>query len=332
MLAQDLERDLALHSKPTIAVVIPVCNEAPVLPELFRRLEAVFASSPDVNWTVIFVNDGSRDQTRELIAAQIAHDSRFRLLDFSRNFGHQAALTAGLANVGDADAAVTMDADLQDPPELIPEMLDAWRCGAEVVLAVRRSRQETGLRRVGFDLFHKTFGLLSDFPVERNIGTFGLLGQQAVAAFNQLSETHRFFPGLRSWVGFSRAQIEYDRQERAAGTPAVTFRKLVTYAFDGLFSFSYLPLRLLTYSGTLIASLGFAVGGFFMVKRMLGFEIAQTGFTTLVTLVLFLGGVQLIGIGILGEYLGRIYDEVKRRPHYIVKRRIGFDEERPPSS
>ena len=318
-------KGIALHSKPTIAVVIPVFNEAPVLPELFRRLEAVFASSPDVNWNAIFINDGSRDQTREIIAAQIATDSRFRLLDFSRNFGHQAALTAGLASIGTADAAITMDADLQDPPELIPELVAAWRTGAEVVLAVRRSRQETGLRRVGFDLFHKTFGLLIDFPIERNTGTFGLLGQQAVAAFNQLSETHRFFPGLRSWVGFSHAEIVYDRQERAAGTPAVTFRKLMTYALDGLFSFSYLPLRLLTYSGTLIAGLGFAVGGFFLLRRILGFEIAQTGFTTLVTLVLFLGGVQLIGIGIVGEYVGRIYDEVKRRPHYIVKNRIGFD-------
>ncbi len=194
---------------------------------------------------------------------------------------------------------------------------------------MRRSRQETGLRRVGFELFHRVFGLLIDFPIERNTGTFGLLGREAVAAFNQLSETHRFFPGLRSWVGFSRAEIFYDRQERAAGPPAVTFRKLVSYALDGIFSFSYLPLRLLTYAGTLIASLGFAVGCYFIVKRILGFEIAQTGFTTLVTLVLFLGGIQLLGIGIVGEYLGRIYDEVKRRPHYIVKSRIGFDADRP---
>jgi glycosyltransferase involved in cell wall biosynthesis len=318
-----------VNPTPAIAVVIPAFNEAAVLPELFRRLQGVFASAPDLTWTVIFVNDGSRDQTRDLIAAQIARDPRFRLVDFSRNFGHQAALTAGLANVGDVDAAVTMDADLQDPPELIPELVAAWRAGAEVVLAVRRSRQEKGLRRVGFDLFHRVFGLLIDFPIERNTGTFGLLGREAVAAFNQLSETHRFFPGLRSWVGFSRAEIFYDRQERAAGPSAVTFRKLVSYALDGIFSFSYLPLRLLTYAGTLIASLGFAVGCYFIVKRILGFEIAQTGFTTLVTLVLFLGGVQLIGIGIVGEYLGRIYDEVKRRPHYIVKNRIGFDADRP---
>lgn len=329
MPGQDWGRVNAMHSKPTVAVVIPAFNEAAVLPELFRRLEGVFAAEPDLTWSAVFVNDGSRDQTRDLVATQIARDPRFRLVDLSRNFGHQAALTAGLANVGDADAAVTMDADLQDPPELIPELVAAWRAGAEVVLAVRRSRQETGLRRVGFDLFHRVFGLLIDFPIERNTGTFGLLGREAVAAFNQLSETHRFFPGLRSWVGFSRAEIFYDRQERAAGPPAVTFRKLVSYALDGIFSFSYLPLRLLTYAGTLIASLGFAVGCYFIVKRILGFEIAQTGFTTLVTLVLFLGGVQLIGIGIVGEYLGRIYDEVKRRPHYIVKNRIGFDADRP---
>ncbi|MFM9196130.1 MAG: glycosyltransferase family 2 protein, partial [Planctomycetia bacterium] len=260
-----------------------------------------------------------------LITGQIGRDARFRLVDLSRNFGHQSALSAGLAHVGDADAVVTMDADLQDPPEVIPELVAAWQGGAAVVLAVRRSRRETGLRRVGFDLFHRLFGLLIDFPIERDTGTFGLLGRDALAAFQQLPEKHRFFPGLRSWVGFPRAEISYDRQDRAAGKPSVTFRRLVAYALDGVFSFSYLPLRALTYAGTLIAGLGFAVGGFFVVKRLLGFEIAQTGFTTLVTLILFLGGVQLIGIGIVGEYLGRIYDEVKRRPHYIVKKRVGFE-------
>lgn len=314
-----------MNPKPTIAVVIPVFNEVPVLPELFRRLEAVFDSAPDLNWSAVFINDGSRDATRDLVAAQVTRDPRFKLVDFSRNFGHQAALTAGLASIGDADAAVTMDADLQDPPELIPELVAAWQGGAEVVLAVRRSRKEAGLRRAGFELFHKTFGRLIDFPIEANTGTFGLLGRHAVDAFNRLSEQHRFFPGLRAWVGFPQAEILYDRQERAAGTPAVTLRKLVRYALDGIFSFSHLPLRVLTYAGILIAGLGFAVGAFFIVRRLLGIEIAQTGFTTLVTLMLFIGGVQLVGIGVLGEYLGRIYDEVKRRPHYIVKSRIGFD-------
>ena len=310
---------------PAIAVVIPVFNEEPVLPELFRRVAAVFDRESACVWSAVLVNDGSRDRSAARIAEQHARDPRFKLVDLSRNFGFQSALAAGLAAAANADAVVTMDADLQDPPEVIPELVAAWRGGAEVVRAVRRTRSETGLRRVAFDFFHRIFGVLSDYPIEPNSGTFGLLGSAAIEAFNQLSERNRYFPGLRAWVGFLRADVYYDRQERAAGQPQQTFRRLVRYALDGIFSFSYLPLRLLTYTGLIIALLGFAVGLFFIVRRLLGIEIAQTGFTTLVTLLLFLGGVQLIGIGILGEYLGRIYDEVKQRPNFIIRRRIGFD-------
>jgi glycosyltransferase involved in cell wall biosynthesis len=310
---------------PTIAVVIPVYNEDAVLPELFSRLAAVFDRESGCRWSAILVNDGSRDGSAAAILAQNARDPRFKLVDLSRNFGFQSALAAGLAAAADFDAVVTMDADLQDPPEVIPALVAAWRGGAEVVRAVRRTRSETGLRRLAFDLFHRVFGLLSDYPVESNSGTFGLLGRVAVEAFDQLSERNRFFPGLRAWVGFPRVDVPYDRQERAAGRPQQTFRRLVRYALDGVFSFSYLPLRLLTYAGLFIALLGFAVGLFFIVRRLLGIEIAQTGFTTLVTLMLFLGGVQLIGIGVLGEYLGRVYDEVKRRPNYLVKRKTGLE-------
>jgi glycosyltransferase involved in cell wall biosynthesis len=310
---------------PAIAVVIPVYNEEPVLPELFRRLAAVFDRESGCTWFAIVVNDGSRDRSATLIAEQHARDPRFKLVDLSRNFGFQSALAAGLAAAAKADATVTMDADLQDPPELIPQLVAAWKEGAEVVLAVRRSRQDRGLRRLAFDLFHRIFGVLTDYPIEPNSGTFGLLGRAAVDAFNHLSERNRYFPGLRAWVGFPRVDVLYDRQERAAGRPQQTFRRLVRYALDGVFSFSYLPLRLLTYAGLFIALLGFAIGLFFIVRRLLGIEIAQTGFTTLVTLVLFLGGVQLIGIGVLGEYLGRVYDEVKRRPNYIVKRKTGLE-------
>lgn len=313
-----------MNSAARIALVIPVYNEAPVLPELLRRLDALMISNPAESWSVVFVNDGSRDRSAELILAHAQRDNRYALVDLSRNFGHQAALTAGLAHAAGADAVVTMDADLQDPPELIPELVAAWRAGAEVVLAVRRTRQERGLRRLGFDLFHRGFSRLIDFPIERNTGTFGLLSAAAVGAFNSLPEKHRFFPGLRAWIGFPQGEVGYDRKERAAGTPAVTFRRLVRYALDGLFSFSHLPLRVLSYLGLFIAGCGFAIGAFFVARRLLGVEVAFTGFTTLVTLVLFLGGVQLIGIGVLGEYLGRIYDEVKRRPHYIVRRRVGL--------
>ena len=310
---------------PTIAVVIPVFNEEAVLPELFQRLAAVFDRDPGCAWAAILVNDGSRDRSAALIAEQHSRDPRFKLVDLSRNFGFQGALAAGLAAAATADAVVTMDADLQDPPEVLPELVAAWRGGAEVVRAVRRTRSETGLRRVGFDLFHKTFGALIDYPIEPHSGTFGLLGRAAVDAFSQLPERHRFFPGLRAWVGFTRVDVPYDRQERAAGRPQQTFRRLVHYALDGIFSFSYLPLRVLTYAGVFIAFMGLAAGLFFILWRLTGNERAFTGFTTLIALVLFLGGVQLIGIGILGEYLGRIYDEVKQRPNFIVRRRIGLD-------
>jgi glycosyltransferase involved in cell wall biosynthesis len=312
-------------NRPTIAVVVPIFNEEAVLPELFSRLTAVFNGDGAYDWMAVLVNDGSRDQSAALIAAQHARDRRFKLVELSRNFGFQAALAAGLSAAENADAVVTMDGDLQDPPELISELVAAWRGGAEVVRAVRRTRSETGLRRIAFDLFHKIFGALSEYPVEPNSGTFGLLGRAALEAFSQLPERHRFFPGLRAWVGFPRADVLYDRRARAAGEPQQTLRRLIRYAMDGIFSFSYLPLRLLTICGIFIACLGFATGLFFAVKRILGVENAFTGFTTLVTLLLFIGGVQLIGIGVLGEYLGRVYDEVKQRPNYIVRRRIGLE-------
>lgn len=311
-------------SQSFVSVVLPIFNEEEVLPELLARLTAVFDSNPATRWEALLVDDGSRDRSGELIRTHAAHDPRFSLLELSRNFGFQAALAAGLAHAR-GDAVVTMDADLQDPPECIPEMVAKWREGAEVVRAVRRSRQETGPRRLGMDLFHTVFSRVSDFPIEANTGTFGLMDRAAVDALNRLPERNRFFPGLRSWVGFATAEIRYDRQERAAGQPQQTFRRLIRYATDGVFSFSYLPLRLLTYAGLFIAFLGFSAAIFYAARRLIGIETAPTGYTTLVTIVLFLGGVQLIGIGILGEYLARVYDEVKQRPAFILKREHRVD-------
>ena len=305
--------------KPRVAIVVPVFNEEAVLPELLARLGAVFAARSEFQWRAILVNDGSLDRSADLIGAQTERDDRFQLVELSRNFGFQSALSAGLARAEAGEAVVTMDADLQDPPEVIPELVAAWRAGAEVVRAVRRTRSERGWRRFGFDFFHRFFGALSDHPIEPNTGTFGLLGPSAVAAFRNLPEHHRFFPGLRSWIGFPTADVPYDRKERAGGRPQQTLRRLIRYGLDGVFSFSHLPLRLVTYAGMLVACLGFAAGLFFIFWRLLDFERSPTGFTTLAALITFLGGVQLIGIGILGEYLGRIYDEVKRRPNYIVK-------------
>ena len=308
----------------TLAIVTPVFNEQAVLPQLIVRLTALFDAHPQHRWMAILVDDGSRDRSAEIVAAAAARDARFKLVELSRNFGFQSALSAGLAQAAQADAVITMDADLQDPPELIPELVAAWQAGAEIVRAVRRTRAETGLRRVALDAFHAGYGRLIDFPIEPNSGTFGLLGRNAVTAFNQLPERDRFFPGLRAWIGFTTVDVPYDRQLRAAGEPQQTYRRLIHYALDGLFSFSRLPLRLLTYFGISVASVGFVIGAFFAVRRLVGVEIAFTGFTTLVTLLLFIGGVQLIAIGVLGEYLGRIYDEVKRRPNYIIKKRTGL--------
>src|ERR1019366_5964568 len=243
---------------PRIAVVIPVFNEEAVLPELLTRLAALFDSARDCAWAAVLVDDGSRDRSAALLRAQMAKDPRFELVELSRNFGFQAALAAGLAHARGADAAVTMDADLQDPPEVIPALVAAWRDGAEIVRATRRTRAETGLRRMGFDFFHALFCQLSAYPLEPNSSTLGLLGRHAVEAFHLLPERNRFFPGLRAWIGFPTADVPYDRQERAAGQPQQTFRRLVRYALDGVFSFSHLPLRVLTYAGVVISFMGFA--------------------------------------------------------------------------
>lgn len=309
-------------SFPAVTLVIPVFNEEAVLPELLARLTRLFDANAGVTWSVLLVNDGSRDHSAKLVRERAETDPRFVLVELSRNFGFQSAISAGLAEalVRGSEAIVTMDADLQDPPEVIPELVARWREGAEVVLAVRRSRQETGVRRLGMDLFHFVFGAVADFRMDANTGTFSLLDRVAAEAVCRLPERNRFFPGLRSWVGFQTAEVPYDRRERAAGEPQQTFGRLLRYALDGVFSFSYLPLRLLTYAGCFIAVLGFAAAIFYAVRRIIGVETAPTGYTTLVTLVLFLGGVQLIGIGVLGEYLARVYDEVKQRPPYIVRR------------
>ena len=252
---------------------------------------------------------------------QHRRDRRFTLLDLSRNFGQQAAIAAGLA-ASSADATIVMDGDLQDPPELIPGMVACWRAGAEVVRAQRRTRQERGFRRWSIQLFERLFGWLADFPMPAHVGVFGLLDRKAHDELNRLGERNRFLPGLRAWVGFEQRVVYYDRDARAAGLPKQSFGRLLQYALNGIFSFSYKPLRLMVVIGSVICVIGFALASSFVVKRLAGIEQAQMGFTTLVTLLLFLGGVQLVSIGLLGEYLARIYDEVKGRPLFIVRSRF----------
>jgi len=307
-------------------IVIPIYNEEENLGKLNSRLRQVCDRLEEVIWRVIYVNDGSTDRSLEIMQQHNREDPRFTIVDLSRNFGHQAAIAAGLAHC-EGDVAIFMDGDLQDPPELIPDLLARWQDGRQVVRAQRRSRKERGIRRVGFEVFHRLFAWISDYPIPSHAGIFGLLDRQAVEELKRLPEKNRFFPGLRSWVGFTQDVVYYDRDERAAGTPKQSLKRLVSYALDAIFSFSYKPLRIMTCMGMIISIVGFLIACFFVVKRLLGIEIAQTGFTTLVTLILFLGGIQLIAIGLLGEYMARIYDEVKKRPLYIVRSLYGIDGE-----
>jgi len=304
-------------------IVIPIYNEEENLGELQRRLRDVCNRIEGCDWQVLYVNDGSVDRSLSIMIDQHQADPRFTVLELSRNFGHQAAITAGLMHA-DGDVVVFMDGDLQDPPEVIPDLIACWRGGAQIVRAQRRSRKESGLRRLGFEAFHKAFSWISDFPIPAQTGIFGLVGKQAMEELKKLTEKNRFFPGLRSWVGFEQGIVYYDRQERAGGEPKQSFKRLIKYALDAIFSFSYKPLKMMTGMGIFISTIGFALACFFILRRLLGIETAQTGFTTLVTLVLFLGGVQLIAIGLLGEYLARIYDEVKQRPLFIVRKGYGI--------
>ncbi len=312
----------------TITLVAPVYNERENVAEFVARASAALGQCEGTAWNIVLVDDGSADDTAERVLALRETEPRLGLVRLSRNFGHQAALSAGL-DAAAGDAVILIDADLQDPPEVIPELYEAWKSGAEVVLAQRRSREDRGARGLGFRAFHAFFRFVTDFPIPSDTGIFGLLDRRAADQLRRLSERNRFLPGLRSWIGFETATVFYDRAGRAAGEPKQTLRRLIRYAMDGVLSFSYKPLRLMTYAGALVSLAGFSLAIYFVTKRLLGIETADTGFTTLVTLILGLGGVQLLSLGLVGEYIARIYDEVKNRPLYIVSRTHGLEEDSP---
>ena len=302
---------------PKFSVVAPVYNEAEGIGEFIDAVAGVMGGLGE-SWELVLVNDGSSDGSREILLEAQARLPKIVLVDLSRNFGHQAAVTAAIDHAA-GEAVIVMDADMQDPPEVIAELVPAGRAGGEVVFARRVSRAETGLRRVGFELFHKCFRYVIDFPIPPNVGVFCLLDRAAVDHLKQLPERNRFLPGLYTWVGFRRAFVDYSRRDRSRGEPKQTFRHLFQYALDGVLSFSYKPIRLLGALGLCTAAAAFLIAVFFTLKRLLGYEVAFTGFTTLVILISLLGGAILVGISLVGEYVARIYDEVKSRPAYIVR-------------
>ncbi len=305
-----------------ISVVVPIFNEEENLPELRKRLTAALDSTAEP-WEAVLVNDGSHDRSGEIIRQYHAEDPRFKLINLSRNFGHQPAVTAGIHHAR-GDCVVLIDGDLQDPPEVIADMVNKWKQGLQVVLGERTSRGDQGMRSIGFRLFYPVMRALSDLPSAPDAGIFGLMDRRVVDEFNKLPERNRFIPGLRSWLGFKQGSVLYDRQDRAAGAPKQTLRKLIRYAMDAIFSFSYRPLRWVTYMGLLVSALTFLAALFYLITFFTLHKQAGSGFTTLILSILFLGGVQLIAIGILGEYVGRIYEEMKQRPLYVVQETVGL--------
>jgi dolichol-phosphate mannosyltransferase len=324
------EYDIGMNTeraRPTFSLVVPFWNEEKIIPELYRRVVNVMDSTNEP-WEMICVNDGSRDRSLQLLTELHERDPRIKVIDFSRNFGHQIAITAG-ADFAEGDAVIVMDSDLQDPPETITNLIEQWRAGYEVVYARRTRREgETWFKLMTAKLFYRLLKRITDVEIPLDTGDFRLMDRRVVLAMRQLREQHRFMRGLSSWVGFKQIGVEYERAERFAGETKYPLRKMVRLANTAITNFSYLPLQLATYLGFALAGLSLIGMIIAVVLRLSGSNFFLGQATTLVS-VLLLGGIQLIVLGIIGEYLGRIYDEVKGRPLYLVSRSYGFVERQP---
>jgi dolichol-phosphate mannosyltransferase len=295
-------------------VVAPVYNEEELVEEFVRRARGAVA---DYSYELVLVNDGSTDRTPEILDRIAAEDPRVRVIHLSRNFGHQAALTAGLEHAA-GDVVAMIDADLQDPPELIGEMVARWGAGADVVYAVRRQREgETAFKLATASFFYKLFDKLAQVDLEPNSGDFRLLDRHALDALLAMTERSRFLRGMTVWVGFVQTAVHYERDARHAGETKYTVRKMLRFSLDAIASFSHLPLQLATYAGLLSAGVAFVAIPVVIALHFVGSYLP--GFGTLTIAILLLGGIQLIALGVIGEYVGRIYDEVKHRPLYIVR-------------
>jgi len=308
--------------RPRLSLVVPIWNEEMVIPELYKRVVETMNQTGET-WELVCVNDGSRDRSLELLVALNAQDPRVKVISFSRNFGHQVAITAG-ADFADGDAVIVMDADLQDPPDTILRMIEKWREGYEVVYAKRTKREgETRFKLVTAALFYRLLHSITDVDIPVDAGDFRLMDRRVVLTMRHLREKHRFMRGLSAWVGFRQLGIEYERAERFAGETKYPLRKMVRLAIAAITSFSFLPIQLATYFGFGLAALSLLGILVTIVARLSGSSAFLGQASTLVA-VLFLGGIQLIFLGIIGEYIGRIYDEAKGRPLYIVSKAWGF--------
>lgn len=317
------------HRQPKfISVLVPCHNEAPVLDALFARLSAA-AAEWGADYEVIVVDDGSQDGSWERLRAIHQQDPRWKVLRFARNFGHQVAVTAAL-NHAAGDVVVILDADLQDPPEELTRFLQHWRQGCDVVYGIRRQRKENLLKRASYKMFYRVLGYMADIKIPYDTGDFCLLDRRVVDTINAMPEHNRFVRGLRAWAGYRQMGVEYERDRRVAGQASYNFTRLVRLAVDGVFSFSTTPLRLAVWVGIAASIFALLAAVLTLLQRVfvdyflsIGHALPP-GFATTIIAIFFLGGVQLICLGVIGEYIGRIYEEVKNRPLWVESERLGL--------
>ena len=308
-----------------ISVVIPMYFEEKVVNECYNRTKNVLNKLSSYEYEIIFINDGSQDKTLELLEKIAKNDNNVKVLSFSRNFGHQAAVTAGL-KFTTGDAAVIMDADMQDPPEVIEEMVKLWEEGNEVIYAKRKVREgETKFKLFTAKMFYKMLNSLSDTEIPKDTGDFRLADRKVVDIINQLPEHNKFLRGLFSWVGFKQIPLEYERKERFAGKTKYPLKKMLKLALDGITSFSTKPLKILGVLGIFSVLISFIILIYALISFAFNLNQLTPGWTSLMVTMTFLGGVQLLSIWLISEYVGRIYDESKGRPEYIIDKKINIE-------
>ncbi len=306
-----------------VSLVVPVYNEEEVIEALHSRLVQVLGPAVDT-FEVIFVNDGSKDRTPAMVDSICHADNRFKALHFSRNFGHQAAVTAGL-HAGTGTVVVVIDADLQDPPELIIQMIEKWSEGSDVVYAQKQRRIGVGpLKKSAYYIYYRLLARLTEIEVPPDTGDFCLMDRQIVDLLNAMPERNRYIRGLRAWLGFRQTAILFERPGRYAGVTKYPFRKMMALAIDGILSLSKAPLKIAMYFGFLASAVSFLLALYFVLEKLFGPGHLARGWASTIVVVLFLGGVQLICLGVIGEFIGRIYDEVKQRPLYVIGRSTGL--------
>lgn len=308
-----------------ISVVVPMYFEEEVAQECYNRLKSVMLQN-NINYEFVFVNDGSTDRTMEILSEIAVNDHRTKIVNFSRNFGHQTAVTAGI-DCAKGDAIVIIDADLQDPPEVIPELIAKWEEGYEVVYAKRKQRKgETWFKLLTAKYFYKFLNYMSDIDIPKDTGDFRIIDRKVADVFNKMTERNRFIRGMMSWVGFRQTYVEYERDERFAGETKYPLKKMIKFASDGIIAFSTKPLRIVMSLGLLSVLISIIVLLYTITVKIIGTG-TQTGWASIMVAITFFSGIQLLGLGIVGQYIARIYDESKNRPIYIVKETINIDQE-----